>query len=180
MSNLSRNELIKALVKGLKLDDNVFNYQSVAEEIEQIQEHQFMDFYKAVMKEDTFGNGLKAIMNTVEKFKPVVEDHLEAKANELIDLVHSMNNSVYQKHIESGVRFDDLLDDVKFPSVSEADMAILNNVAPHYDLKTLIAKINHYGTAKDALTAFKRAIEKTSSGEVMAIGNATQNLRIKR
>ena len=60
MNNLTREQLVGALIKGLKLDNNVFNYEAVNEETEQIQEHQFMDFYKAVMSADTYGNGLKA------------------------------------------------------------------------------------------------------------------------
>ena len=66
MDNLSRNELAKALVKELKLDNNIFSYQAVAEEIESIQEHQFMDFYKKAVMQNTFGNGLKAIIQTVK------------------------------------------------------------------------------------------------------------------
>jgi len=67
---LNRTELIKALVTGLKLDDNIFNYQTVAEEIELIQEQHFMDFYKKVMSAETFGNGLKAIIKVSKLFKP--------------------------------------------------------------------------------------------------------------
>lgn len=176
MSNLSREQLIKALVKGLKLDDNVFNYQAVAEETDSVQERDFMDFYKAVMSENTYGNGLQAIIKVAERFKPVVIDLSEIKANELIDLVHSMNNAVYQKHLESGISFDVLLDDVKFPNVDSRDIAILNEVEPHYNLKSLIAGINHYGTSINKLTAFKQAIIRAENNQHIAIDSKVSKM----
>ena len=169
--NLSRNELIKALVKGLKLDDNIFNYQAVAEEIEHINENRFMDFFKTVMSKDNFGNGLKVIIDTVEQFKPITIDNVEIKAKELIDLVKTLNDVIYQEHITSGVSFDDLLKRVSFPSVSKDDIAILNNVKPYCDFKTLIASINHYGTSLECLNAFKSAVKISDENGVVCITN---------
>ncbi len=92
--NLDRKELAKALVKGLKLDDNVFNYQAVLEEISTIQDHQFMDFYKATMGAESYGNGLKAIIDTAEQFKPVIIDDVEQEAKELIELCEGLNTQI--------------------------------------------------------------------------------------
>lgn len=80
--NLSREELIKALVKGLKIDDNVFSYQAVAEEVEQIKDSLFMDFYKAVMNAETFGNGIKAVSIVANDFKNKKTDNVLAGTHE--------------------------------------------------------------------------------------------------
>jgi len=160
---LSRNELTKALVKGLKLDDNIFNYQAVAEEIEHIRESQFMDFYKTVMATNTYGNGLQAIIKIAETYKSQVNevDHIELKAKELIALVKGMNESVYQTHIKTGVRFEDLINKVMFPTVSDDDIAILNQVKPYCSHKLLISNINAYQTSIEQLHAFKWAVNQT-------------------
>jgi len=175
MNNLSRNELIKALVKGLKLDDNIFNYQSVAEETEQIQEHQFVDFYKAVMSADTFGNGLKAIIKTAEQFKPQHQDLTEIKAKELIQMVESINTKIGEDAKQRGEGFEHLVSVVKLPGVSESDMAILNQVKPYTDHKQLIINIRHYATSLEQLKAFKDAVEYSQS-----YSGAIENSRVKK
>ena len=87
---------------------------------------------------------------------------LEEQAKELIDLVHSLNGSVYRDHIKTGIPFDTLLEKVSFPSVDDETIAILNQVKPYCDFKTLICNINAYQTSKDALNAFKSALSKGS------------------
>ena len=178
MNNLSRNELIKALVKGLKLDDNIFNYQSVAEETEQIQEHQFMDFYKAVMSTNTFGNGLKAVIDVAERFKPVVQDnYMETKAKDLIAWCESANETIYLDAKESNRSFEEQLRGTKFPSLNDSDMAILNQVKPYCEYKRLISEINHYQDSKVQLKAFVDALKYQPTETLIG---SVKNLRIER
>ena len=180
MTNLSRNELIKALVKGLKLDDNIFNYQAVAEEIEYIQDRDFMDFYKAVMAENTYGNGLQAIMKVAEQFKPQQQTDLtEIKAKELIGIVYSMNDTIFQNAKMSGRTFEDELKGTSFLGLNQKDTDILNNVKPHTNLKALVTNISFYENGTAQLTAFKNAIQHTPS-EAVQIANPLKKLRIQR
>lgn len=163
MNNLSRNELIKALVKGLKLDDNIFNYQAVAEEIETVQEKDFMDFYKATMAENTYGNGLQAIMKTAEQFKPQQTDLTEVKAKELIEMCYGINDKVFEDAKMSGRTFDDQMAGTIFKGISDTDIAILNQVKPYTDHKQLFSNMSCYATGLEQLNAFKRAIEYSQS-----------------
>ena len=155
---LSKTELVKAMIKGLKLDGNVFNYQVVAEEIDSIQDHQLMDFYKEVMSVETYGNGLKAIIDTVEKFKPVIIDDVEQEAKELIELCEGLNTQIGNDAKRMGEDFKKLVYAAKFPSLHTDKIVVLNNVKPHHDHRELIINIRHYQTAKDSLEAFKSAI----------------------
>ena len=70
-------ELVKALIKELKMDDNIFNYQAVAEEIERIDKKDYLDFYKEVLKREHFGNKFKIICDVAKEFKvPTKKDTL--------------------------------------------------------------------------------------------------------
>lgn len=159
MNNLSRNELIKALVKGLKLDDNIFNYQAVAEEIELIKECDFVDFYKDVMRENTYGNGLQAIMKVADQFKPVITDKVEKEAKELIELCEGLNTQIRKDAERMGEDFVKLVRSAKFPTLDNDKIIVLNNVKPYNDFRDLIIHIRHYQTAQDSLGAFMYAIK---------------------
>lgn len=171
-NNLSRNELIKALVKGLKLDDNIFNYQAVAEEVTHIKESKFIDFYKAVMAKDSYGNGLKAIIDTAEKFKPVTTDDLEQESKELIELCEGLNTQIRKDAERIGEDFKKLVYAAKFPTLDTDKIAVLNSVRPYTDYKQLIIHIRHYQTARDSLEAFKNAIMYVDNS-LTAIENKT-------
>jgi len=175
MNSLSRNELIKALVKGLKLDDNIFNYQSVAEETEMIKDCDFVDFYKAIMRENTYGNGLQAIMKVVDQFKPANVDLVEVKAKELIEMCHGINKKVFDDAKMSGRTFDDQMAGTVFKGISDSDMAILNQVKPYTDHKQLFGNINLYATSLEQLRAFKNAVEYSQS-----YSGAIENSRVKK
>ncbi len=172
MKSLSRNELVKALAKGLKLDDNVFNYQTVLEEISIIQDHQFMDFYKATMSAESYGNGLKAIIDTAEKFKPVIIDNVEQEAKELIELCEGLNTQIGNDAKRMGEDFKKLVYSAKFPTLDTDKIAILNSVKPYRDFKELILNIRHYQTSNDALNAFMSAI-KFVDNSLTAIESST-------
>ncbi len=175
MNSLSRNELIKALVKGLKLDDNIFNYQVVDEEVKNIRDHQFMDFYKATMGAESYGNGLKAIIDTAEKFKPVIIDDVEQEAKELIELCEGLNTQIGNDAKRMGEDFKKLVYAAKFPTLDTDKIAVLNSVKPHRDHRVLIINIRHYQTAKDSLEAFKSAIRYVDRS-IGAVLNSLPNL----
>ena len=63
-----QSELVKALTRGLKIDNDIFAIETVREATENIYEDKYMQFYKDVMKEDTFGNGMKAILKISEAY----------------------------------------------------------------------------------------------------------------
>lgn len=177
-----RTELIKATLSSLKIDDNPFNQQIVSDKIQHIPDNQLQNFYGRLFDAShQYLNGLDRVAKVAEQFKKhIVEvDETREKAKELINLVHAMNDSVYQEHIKSGKRFDDLLNAVNFPSLNKTDEAILSNVAPHYDLKTLIANINHYQTSEEAIKAFIQAL-KYAPSDAIQIANPTKKLQIKR
>ena len=64
-----QSELVKALTRGLKIDNDIFAIETVREATESIDEDKYMQFYKDVMKEDTYGNGMKAILKISEAYK---------------------------------------------------------------------------------------------------------------
>jgi len=179
MNNLSRNELIKALVKGLKLDDNIFNYQAVAEEIGLVPENQFMDFYKATMSAEAYGNGLKAIIDTVEKFKPAINNNVEQEAKELIALCEGLNTQIGNDAKRIGEDFKKLVYKAKFPTIDNDKIVVLDNVKPHCSHKDLIINIRHYQTSRDQLEAFKSAIRYTDKS-LMAIESGAVRKMIRR
>lgn len=180
--NLSRNELIKALIKGLKLDDNIFNYQAVAEEIEYIQDRDFMDFYKASMAENTYGNGLQAIMKVAEQFKPRQTDLTEIKAKELIQWCETANATIFDEANKSGLTFDDELKRTGFVRlIEESDtLTILNAVKPHCDYKKLVANISLFENGAVELQAFKNAIHQTQRGGLATSYNVRKMIKVKR
>ena len=143
------------------------------------------------MKENSFGNGIKAVLTVIEKFKPVEdESELDLKVQELIDLVHCMNHSVYHHHIETGINFNKALAAASFPTVSEKDIDILNRVQyvkyleeefdkelPNY--KKLIVNINYFKSIPDKNKAFKQAITQVGKSECAMIENSRVNKMIK-
>ena len=180
MYNL-RDNLIDAIFNSLKIDNNMFNKQIIKDKIEHIQDSQLQDFYSKLFDNShQFLNGLDRVSKVAEVFKPMKkEDYAVIKANELILLVKAMNDSIYQEHIKTGVRFDDLLQAASFPKVSSEDIAVLNKIRPYYELKSLIAGINQYQTSSDTLNAFKDAL-KSKSVDLEMIENIKSKLRIKR
>jgi hypothetical protein len=161
--NNLKDEFIKAIMKSLKIDNNPFIYATVDEFISHLKPTD----YKAFMSElfgtqHSFLNGLDRIAKVAETFKPIVSDDTEARANELIALVYSMNATVFDNAKTSGRTFDDELRGTKFKNI-EDDIVILNQVKPYTDFKQLVSKISCYATSLEQLQAFKRAIEFSQS-----------------
>lgn len=172
-----REELITALITGLKIEEDVYAIETVKESTEFLNEAQYLDFYQEVMKEDTFGNGVKAVLKIADKFKPqiVITDEVEAKAKELIKLAHDMNAQIFRDSEHMEVTFDDLLQVVEFPTTCKADIAILDNVKPYNSHKLLIGNINAYATSIEQLQAFIGAI-KQSTTETLEISGDVKKM----
>jgi hypothetical protein len=73
---ISKKELISTLIKSLKIDDNILNYETINDEIELINQEEYLNFYKEVVKQDSFGNGLKAIIKVSDKYKTETMENL--------------------------------------------------------------------------------------------------------
>lgn len=161
-----------SIFESLKINDNTFNRQIIRDKIEHIRDEQLQDFYgKLFDASHQYLNGIDRVAKVAETFKPTQQvDQDEIKAKELIELVQGMNGTIYKDHIRTGINFDTLLDDAKFPTVSDEDIAILNQVRPHFNLKLLIGNINGYDNGSEQLQAFKRAVGQ-SSKESLAIDN---------
>jgi len=151
--------------------------------LKEMSDDDFKQAIKRLLSERTFASMPKPaeILELTSVVKVVVKEvnENELKANELILLVKAMNDSIYQEHIKTGVRFDDLLQAASFPKVSSEDIAVLNKIRPYYELKSLIAGINQYQTSSDTLNAFKDAL-KSKSADLEMIQNIKSKLRIKR
>jgi len=178
MYNL-RDNLMGSIIKELKITDNTFNKQIIKKNMSHIADDKLQMFYEALFgTQHAFLLGLDRVAKVAEQFKPLHVDHTEEKAKELIALVHSINNQVFEDAKNCGAPFVDLLKIVKFPNVNEDDIAILNQVKPYTDYKQLVAKISCYRTSLEQLTAFKNAIEYSNSYSG-AIENATVKKMIK-
>jgi len=75
MDNL-RKSMIEELMNTLKIPQGNFNFGTIADELEHISNDNLKDFYRAVMSAESYGNGMKAIIQTAESFKPQQEDLL--------------------------------------------------------------------------------------------------------
>ena len=67
--SLTKQELSKAIVSSLKIDANAFNYETINEAIDLVPIEKYMEFYKEVLKMDSYGNGIKSVLDISEKYK---------------------------------------------------------------------------------------------------------------
>ena len=164
MYNL-RNELIKTIIKSLKIDDNPFNVITIQDMIENISDDNLQEYYQALFgNEHSYLNGLDRVAKVAEQFKPQQKTDLtEIKAKELIEFVHSMNHTIFENAKMSGRTFEDELKGTKFLGLRDKDKAILNQVKPYCEYKQLISNISRYSTSLEQLNAFKNAIEYSNS-----------------
>ncbi len=82
MYNL-RNELIKTIIKSLKIDDNPFNVITIQDMIKNINDNNLQEFYQALFgNEHSFLNGLDRVAKIAERFKPIdsTQSNIELKA----------------------------------------------------------------------------------------------------
>jgi CRISPR/Cas system CSM-associated protein Csm2 small subunit len=171
-----RKAMIEELMTTLKIPQGNFNYATIEDEIRHIPGTQLKDFYKAVMSAESFGNGMKSIMQAAEKFKPVVIDYTEEKAKELVALVEAINAKIGEDAKNMGVDFVKLANSVILPTAGVENLKILDNVKPYYSYKSLIINIRHYQTSIDAINAFKTAIEYAESRSFVVATQANQSV----
>lgn len=175
----------------------VKNITMLAEVYEKQLTKPFVNIYYEVLREmsdDNFKQAIRRLLServypTFPKPAEILQfkiedteqiDHVAIEAKRLIDLVGAMNESVYQEHIKTGKSFNDLLDSAKFISVEESDIAVLDQIKPHYSHKLLVANINHYQTSKDLLNAFIDAIHFSSKTDYTLENKTINQLKIKR
>jgi hypothetical protein len=77
-----RKSMIEELMLTLKIPQGNFNYSMIEDEISHIPTENLKEFYKQVMNSESFGNGMKAIIGTAEKFKSERTDNLLAGTRE--------------------------------------------------------------------------------------------------
>ena len=65
-----REEFIKGLLETLKIPATAFNIAIAEDEIACITNDNLREFYKEVLIAETYGNGMKAILQTAESYKP--------------------------------------------------------------------------------------------------------------
>jgi len=149
--------------------------------LQDMQDEDFKQAVKRLLQERVFATFPKPAeilsLSNVKKEVILEVDQNELKAKELIELVKGMNESVYQQHIKTGIRFNDLMNKVMFPTIEEETIAILNQVKPYCSYKLLVSNINAYQTSIEQLQAFKNALKFK---ETLAVVNVTEQLRIKK
>ena len=178
MKNI-KDQFIKAIMQSLKIDNNPFIFATVDEYIAHLKPVEYKSFMKELFgTQHQYLNGLDRVAKVAEQFKPHTIDPCEDQAKQVINLVRSMNEAVFNNAKATGRTFDAELKITAFPTVSNEDIAILNNVKPYYEYKSLVTNINHYSTAKECLEAFKMAISRKDN---IALSNqVTQRLKIAR
>jgi hypothetical protein len=90
MMSLTKTELSKAIIKSLKIDSNPFNYEAINEAIDLVPVERYMEFYKQILKVDTYGNGIKAVLEISEMFK-------NEKTDNILVGTHEQSKAMYNK-----------------------------------------------------------------------------------
>jgi len=177
--NNLKDEFIKAIMLSLKIESNPFISATIDEFIAHIKPNEYKSFMTALFgSQHAYLNGIDRVAKVAETFKEVIleVDEVELKAKELIDLVHSMDYTIELKHAETSIDYNTLLNDVKFPTLSKDDEAILNNVKPYCSYKLLISNIRAYQTTKDALNAFIQAVKQSEKSGSLEISSDVRKM----
>ena len=178
-----RKSLIEELMLTLKIPQGNFNFATIASEIELISNDRLKEFYKLVMISDSYGNGMKAIIQVAEQFKPKplepIIDATTAEARRLISACETMNTILFNECNKLGIPFDDYVRDYNFTNLQASTKALLNAVKPYKDYKRLIVNIRHYPTSIDTENAFKKAITHSNREDTATIENHHMRKLIK-
>ena len=175
-----RKSLIEELMLTLKIPQGNFNFGTIADELREITNERLKEFYKLVMTSDSYGNGMKAIIQVAEQFKPKplepIIDATTAEAKRLISACETMNTILFKECNNIGIPFEDYVMDYEFNNLQDSTKALLSAVKPYSDYKRLIINIRRYQTSSDALNAFKQAIIQVGKSEYAMI----ENSRVKK
>ena len=128
------------------------------------------------MIEDTFGNGIKAVIRVSEKFKPIAKDEVTSRAKRLIHFTESLNSQISEESQQMGQDFVKLARAVTLISAYDKTLAVLSLVPPYYDYHELVINIRSYQTSEDALRAFKTAVLNFDKNDE----TLTINLNVKK
>jgi hypothetical protein len=171
-----RDEIIKAIISGLRIDDNPFIYHTILEMIAHIKDEDLKIFYKKLFSGSfRYTTGMDRVSIVAESFASDCvkndDELLNDKAKEIYDIARAMNDTVWKEHSNTGVSFEKLMEAVKFVSIPKDTIAIMDNIKPYYSHKLFATNINIYQTAKEAINAIKTAISNTRNKEVSHIQN---------
>jgi len=149
--------------------------------LKDMQDDDFKQAIKRLLQERVFATFPKPAeilsLSNVKKVMIVEVDEIEEKAKELIEFVHSAYLDVEREHAQTGIDFDSCLKALKFNSLSKEDEAVLNNVKPYKNLKTLVKNINAYATSLEQVKAFKNALQYQPTETLI---ESVKNMRIGR
>jgi len=172
--NELKNEFIRAIMISLKIENNPFIVSTIDEYVKDIKPTEYKNFMSELFgTQHSYLNGLDRVSKVAEKFKPIIVDDIEAKAIELIELVYSMYNTVFENAKMSGRTFEDELKGTKFLNIDVEDIAIISTIKQHYGLKSIIANIGIGWNGKEQINAFKSAIKLSGSN-----GYAIENKKV--
>jgi len=158
-----RKAIIEELMTTLKIPNGNINFSTIADEIKEIPDEHLKSFYKAAIIADTYGNGMKAILQAAQEFKPKplvpIEDPITTEAKRLIAGCESMNRILFDEAQKRGVFFEDFVADCGFTNILDKTKEVLDAVKPYCDYKKLIISINHYQSSIDKINAFESAVK---------------------
>ena len=158
-----RRELINALIGGLGINKDAYAIDTLKEKTELLKESQYLDFYQEVMKENSFGNGIKAVLNVLDRFCPApleqITDATTAEAKRLISACETMNTILFKECNNIGIPLEDYVMNYEFNNLQDSTKALLNAVKPYNNYKQLIINIRVGWTSFGQIEAFKRAID---------------------
>lgn len=89
-----RKSMVEELMLTLKIPQGNFNFGLIADEIENIPNENLKEFYKLVMSNESFGNGMKAIIASAKEFTPQEQDLLAGTH----DTAKQMYNKFYAQN----------------------------------------------------------------------------------
>lgn len=172
-----KKEFVRAIMISLKIDDNPFIIATIDEFTAQIQPTQFKQFLTALFGEQhQYLNGIDRVAKVAEQFKPQESNKSKSQAQHLILAVEQMNTYLWYEAQDLKRVFEDYVKDYEFDNVKAETKAILNNVAPYYDIASLVINIRSYQTSVDALSAFKQALKQIDSGSLVIESGRVQQM----
>jgi len=89
-----REEFIKSLLETLKIPATAFNIAIAEDEIACIPNDKIREFFKEVLIAESYGNGMKAIINTAKKFKPDILASTAEKAKNMYDKFYAQQSAM--------------------------------------------------------------------------------------
>lgn len=164
-------EFVKGLLETLKIPTTAFNIALVKEEIEAIDKADLREFYKAVVTADTFGNGMKAIINTAKDFKPEeknILDGTEQKAKAMYKKFYAEQSAMItyaQKNRDKISNDRDWFNSIDYSNLKRTDGTLVYTKQEIYVLKELgggafLLDLPYKENSNEVIQLIKRTIDK--------------------